>query len=97
MYKRQAYRDVARGEDPNFGDAIMTTLFGSIPQGYMNSFVPQIVSQTAGLLDDKQRDTRSTREDPLGKSWESWSRKMVNRIPVLRQKVLNPKIDRRCV
>ena len=94
MFMETAYRDVARGEDPNFGDAIMTTLFGSIPQGYMNSFVPQIVSQTAGLLDDKQRDTRSTREDPLGKSWESWSRKMVNRIPVLRQKVLNPKIDR---
>lgn len=94
MFMETAYRDVTKGEDPNFGDAIMTTLFGSIPQGYMNSFVPQIVSQTAGLLDDKQRDTRSTRKDPLGKSWESWSRKMVNRIPVLRQKVLNPKIDR---
>ncbi len=94
MFMETAYRDVAKGEEPNFGDAIMTTLFGSIPQGYMNSFVPQIVSQTAGLLDDKQRDTRSTRKDPLGKSWESWSRKMVNRIPVLRQKVLNPKIDR---
>lgn len=89
-FMETAFRD----EDANYSDAIMNALFGSIPQGYLNSFVPQIFSQTAGLLDDKQRDTRSTREDPLGKSWESWSRKMVNRIPVLRQKVLNPKIDR---
>ncbi len=83
-----------RGEDASYADAIMNTLFGSVPQGYLNSFVPQIFSQTAGMLDNKMRDTRSTAEDPLARSWESWFRKMANRVPVLRQKVLNPKIDR---
>lgn len=89
-FMETAFRD----GDANYSDAIMNALFGSIPQGYLNSFVPQIFSQTAGLLDDKQRDTRSTKKDPLAKSWESWSRKMINRIPVLREKILNPKIDR---
>lgn len=83
-----------RGDEANYSDAIMNTLFGSIPQNYLNSFVPQIFSQTAGMLDDKMRDTRSTKEDPLARSWESWERKMINRIPVLREKILNPKIDR---
>lgn len=83
-----------RGEDASYADAIMNTLFGSVPQGYLNGFVPQIFSQTAGMLDDKMRDTRSTAEDPLVRSWESWVRKLENKVPVLREYVLNPKVDR---
>ena len=94
MFFEDAFRSDEDPDKRHYGDAIMNALFGSVPQGYLNSFVPQIFSQTAGMLDNKMRDTRSTREDPLGKSWESWIRKMANRVPVLREYVLNPKIDR---
>ena len=80
--------------DGGWSDAMVKTLGGSVPQGYLSSFIPQIVSQAAGAMDNKKRDTRSTKEDPLVNSWESFTRKIANRIPVLRQKVLNPKIDR---
>lgn len=94
MFFEDAFRSDEDPDKRHYGDAIMNALFGSVPQGYLNSFVPQIFSQTAGMLDNKMRDTRSTREGPLARSWESWKRKMINKVPVLREKILNPKIDR---
>lgn len=92
-FMEQVYRKGV-GEDADWSGAITKTLFGSIPQGYLNGFVPQLSSQAAQAFDSKQRDTRSTKEDVIAASWESFGRKIANRIPVLRNKVLNPKIDR---
>lgn len=92
-FMEKVYRN-GTGEDADWSGAIMQTLFGSIPQGYLNSFVPQVVSQTATAFDKNQRDTRSTLEDPIAASWDSFAKKLANRIPVLRNKVLNPKLDR---
>lgn len=93
MFQEQAFRK-SEGEDVDYDGAMIQTLFGSLPQGYLSSFVPQLVSQGAQAFDSKQRDTRSTKEDPLAKSWESWGRKMVNKVPGLRNHFLNPKLDR---
>ena len=93
MFMDKMYND-SMGDGMNFGEAIAQTLFGSIPQGYLNSFIPQIFSQTAQATDKYQRDTRSTKEDPIAKSWESFGRKIANRIPGLRNYILNPKSDR---
>lgn len=92
-FMEKVYRN-GTGEDADWSGAIMKTLFGSVPQGYLNGFVPQLMSQTATAFDSKQRDTRSTLEDPIASSWDSFAKKLANRIPVLRNKVLNPKIDR---
>lgn len=86
------------GRDGNgLGSAILKTVGGSIPQNFISTLLPfsQLMSQTAGFTDDYQRDTRSTKEGTLEKSWDSWGKKMINRIPGLRQKYLNPKLDRR--
>ena len=86
------------GRDGNgLGSAILKTVGGSIPQNFISTLLPfsQFMSQTAGFTDDYQRDTRSTKEGTLEKSWDSWGKKMINRIPGLRQKYLNPKLDRR--
>lgn len=88
----QAYRQ-GNGE-ADWSGAAFQALFGSVPQGYLNGFVPQVSSQLAGALDSKMRDTRSTKENPVSKSWDSWRRKMINRVPGLRNKLLNPKVDR---
>lgn len=88
----QAYRQ-GNGE-ADWSGAAFQALFGSVPQGYLNGFVPQVSSQLAGALDSKMRDTRSTKESPVSKSWDSWRRKMINRVPGLRNKLLNPKVDR---
>ncbi len=79
------------------GSAILKTVGGSIPQNFISTLLPfsQLMSQTAGFTDEYQRDTRSTKEGTLEKSWDSWGKKMINRIPGLRQKYLNPKLDRR--
>lgn len=92
MFIEQAY-DYETGE-MNYMDAIMQAAGGSIPQGYLNSFIPQFLSQAAQASDPIQRDTRSTKEDPIAKSWDSWKRKMINKVPVLREYALNPKVDR---
>lgn len=92
MFIEQAYRS-GNGE-PDWSGAIYQTLFGSIPQSYLSGFVPQLSNQIAMTLDGKQRDTRSTKEDPVAKSWDSFGKKIINKIPVLRNKVLNPKLDR---
>lgn len=86
------------GRDGNgLGSAILKTVGGSIPQNFISTLLPfsQLMSQTAGFTDECQRDTRSTKEGTLEKSWDSWGKKMINRIPGLRQKYLNPKLDRR--
>lgn len=93
MFQEQAFRK-AEDEDIDYTGAMVQTLFGSLPQGYLSSFVPQLVTQSAQAFDSKQRDTRSTAEDPLVKSWESWERKLINRVPGLRNYLLNPKLDR---
>lgn len=92
-FMEQVYRK-GTGEDADWSGAITKTLFGSVPQGYLNSFIPQVSSQAAQAFDSKQRDTRSTKEDVIAASWDSFGKKLANRIPVLRNKVLNPKIDR---
>lgn len=92
MFMEHVYKR-GTGEDADWTGAIKKTLFGSLPQGYFGGFVPQLSSQTAQFADKYQRDTRSTKEGTLG-YWESWARKMANKVPVLRQAVLNPKVDR---
>ena len=89
-------RDLDNGE-ANWGGAILKTLGGTIPQNYISTLLPftQLMSQTAGFSDKYQRDTRSTKEDILANSWGSWGRKMINRIPGLRQELLNPKVNRK--
>lgn len=93
MFMERVYRN-GTGDDADWSGAMFQTLFGSIPQGYLNSFVPQLLSQTAQAFDNKQRDTRSTLEDPVAASWDSWKRKMINKIPGMRNYLLNPKLDR---
>lgn len=93
MFMERVYRN-GTGDDADWSGAIFQTLFGSVPQGYLNSFVPQVFSQTAQAFDNMQRDTSSTLEDPVANSWDSWRRKMINKIPGLRNKLLNPKLDR---
>lgn len=86
------------GRDGNgIGSAILKTVGGSIPQNFISTLLPfsQLMSQTAGFTDKYQRDTRSTKSGTLEKSWDAWSKTMINRIPGLRQKYLNPKLDRR--
>lgn len=78
----------------HWGDAIAQAVFGSLPQNYLSSFMPQMVSQVATATDKYARDSRSTAEDPITKSWESFGRKMANKIPGVRQEMLNPKYDR---
>lgn len=92
-FMEKVYRN-GTGDDADWSGAVAQTLFGSVPQGYLNSFVPQLVSQTAQAFDDKQRDTRSTKEDTIAASWDSFSKKIINKIPGLRNYVLNPKLDR---
>ena len=91
-FMEKVYRN-GTGDDADWTGAITQMLFGSMPQNYLGGFVPQLQSQLANVLDNKQRDTRSTKEGLMG-SWESWERKMINKLPVVRNYVLNPKIDR---
>ncbi len=78
----------------NWSGALLNLLGGSIPQNFLGGFAPQLMSQAAQAFDTKQRDTRSTADGDLAKSWQSWSRKMINKVPGLRNYILNPKLDR---
>lgn len=80
--------------NPDWIGAIKEYAFGSMPQGYLSGFTPQLLSQTAQATDKYARDTRSTSKNTLISSWESFARKQANKIPILRQALLNPKIDR---
>ena len=92
-FMERAYRD-GTGKEANAAQAIGRTLFGTLPQDWLSGFAPQLMSQTAGFLDDKQRDTSSTKEDELARSWEAFGRKMKNRIPWLRDD-LEAKVNRK--
>lgn len=81
-------------KDTDYAGAVAQLLLGTIPTNYISGSVPQLLSQVAGATDTKLRDTRSTSNNFLIKSWESSAKKLVNRIPVLRQYLLNPKLDR---
>lgn len=81
-------------KDTDYAGAVAQLLLGTIPANYISGSVPQLLSQVAGATDTKLRDTRSTSNNFLIKSWESSAKKLVNRIPVLRQYLLNPKLDR---
>lgn len=89
----KVYRN-GTGDDADWTGAITQTLFGKVPQGYLGSLVPQMVSQAATGSDKYQRDVRSTKENAVSASWESWGRQMANKFPVLRQQINNPKVDR---
>lgn len=89
----KVYRN-GTGDNADWAGAIKQTVFGRIPQGYIGSFVPQMLSQVVSGADKYQRDTRSTLEDPVAASWDSWRRQMINKIPVLRWTENNKKIDR---
>lgn len=80
--------------ETNWSGALLNLMGGSIPQNYLGGFSPQLMSQAAQAFDTKQRDTRSTAEGDIAKSWQSWSRKMINKVPGLRNYILNPKLDR---
>jgi hypothetical protein len=89
----RAYRDGAGGE-ASFAEAAGRTLFGTMPQGWIGSFVPQLMNQSAGFSDKYMRDTSSTKKNEIVKSWDSWFKQMQNRIPGFRQS-LNPKLNRK--
>lgn len=92
-FMERAYRD-GTGNEANAAQAIGRTLFGTLPQDWLSGFVPQLLSQFAGASDEYQRDTSSTKEDELARSWESFGRKMQNRLPHFRES-LQPKVNRR--
>ena len=92
-FQRRAGKETAEGE-PDMAGALAQMLFGDIPKNYISSAVPQLISQSANVIDPYKRDTRSTLEDPILASWDSAGKQMINRIPVLRNKLLNPKLDR---
>lgn len=80
----------------NWGEAILVTLGGTIPQNYINTFLTsQMTNQAAQAFDKYQRDTRSTSDNPLEKSWEAWGRRVINRVPGFRNMFLNEKINRK--
>lgn len=89
----RAYRDGAGGE-ASFAEAAGRTLFGTMPQGWIGSFMPQLMNQSAGFSDKYMRDTSSTKKNEIVKSWDSWFKQMQNRIPGFRQS-LNPKLNRK--
>lgn len=93
-FMEKVYRD-GTGDDANWSGAMMQMVLGSVPQNYIGSFIPQVFSQAAQTSDKYQRDTRSTNADTLKASWERFGRQSANKIPCLRQAILNPKVDRR--
>ena len=92
-FERRAARENEEGE-PDMRGALVQMLLGDVPKNYVSSAIPQVFGQTANILDNKQRDTRSTYEDPLLASWDRAGKQIINRIPVFRNFVLNPKLDR---
>lgn len=93
-FMEKVYRN-GTGDNADWSGAIMQMLGGSIPQNYLNGFMPQSMRQLANTFDPYQRDTRSTKEGVLDASWDSWKKKLINNVPVLRNIVLNPKINSR--
>lgn len=87
--------DRSNGET-HWSDAAFNALCGSVPQGYMTSmFSNQFMSQMANTGDKYQRDTSSTKEGAVAKSWDRWYKQLINRVPWARQKLLEKKVNRR--
>lgn len=63
-----------------------------MPLQYASQLVPTMSSQFATILDDWQRDTTSYADGSLEKAWQKELKKNINKIPVLREKFLQPKI-----
>ncbi len=82
-------------KETDFGGALAQLIVGDMPKNYVSGFFPQLMAQFAGATDEYQRDTRSTQENVYLKGWESSYRQLVNKVPVLREHVLNKKINRR--
>jgi len=96
QFQEQAERGQSENAGENdWGGAMAQLLLGKLPQNYASSFLPQLMAQTAMATDTYQRDTRSTKKDALAKSWDSFGKQLCNKVPVLREVFLNPKIDRR--
>lgn len=96
QFQEQAERGQSENAGENdWGGAMAQLLLGKLPQNYASSFLPQLMAQMAMGTDTYQRDTRSTRKDALAKSWDSFGKQLCNKVPVLREVFLNPKIDRR--
>lgn len=81
--------------ETDFPSAMVQLLAGDIPKNYVSGFAPQLTAQLAGVLDDNQRDTRGTSANSFIRGWQSAGRQLINKVPVLRQYVLNPKINRK--
>lgn len=77
----------AKIDDGSAAGTIATNIMMTMPQQYLGSFIPSVLSQTANITDKYKRDTGSTSEDPVVKSWEQWARQQINKIPGLRQKL----------
>lgn len=77
----------AKIDDGSAAGTIATNIMMTMPQQYLGSFIPSVFSQTANITDKYKRDTGSTSDDPVVKSWEQWARKQINKIPGLRQKL----------
>lgn len=92
-FMERATREGESGEQ-NFGGAMAQLLLGDLPKNYIGGFVPQLVSQFAGLTDAYQRDTRGTSKNDIIRGWQSTGRQLINRVPYFRQKFLNKKVDR---
>ena len=82
-------------KETDFAGALAQLIVGDMPKNYVSGFFPQLMAQTAGFIDPVQRDTRSTNENVYLKGWESSARQLANKVPVLRQLILNPKINRK--
>ena len=65
-----------------------------MPLQYASQLIPTMSSQFATVLDDWQRDTTSYADGSLEKAWQKELKKNINKIPVLREKFLQPKVDR---
>lgn len=63
-----------------------------MPLQYASQLIPTVSSQFATVLDDWQRDTTSYADGSLEKAWQKELKKNINKIPVLREKFLQPKI-----
>ena len=66
----------------------------TMPLQYVQQLIPSMSSQFATVMDDWQRDTTSFVDGTLTNAWHKEFLKAVNKIPGLREKVLQPKVDR---
>lgn len=83
------------GKETDFPSAIVQLLAGDMPKNYFQGFEPQLMAQFAGVFDKNIRDTRGTSNNSFVRGWQSAGRQLINRVPALRNKMLNPKLNRK--